>query len=137
MGFYSYATHDRMEYLDRPHVSETADSACEQLSTALAAIDTGDRRQDLEAGDVAIRQLVATMRGLGEKALKDDSPALGWIGDWELVVGARQSLAAKLGTDPSASFVVPQTPDGHPITRRMRGASGRPCNAAIAAATTP
>lgn len=68
------ASVDHAGVLDDPVVLEAADAACTQL---VSALDAGT------PPEVAVRALVAQMRGLGTERLDGDHPAQAWLADWE------------------------------------------------------
>ncbi len=136
-GLVSYANHDRMDLLDLPRVNQAAEAACTRVADALETDSAIGRAERLAAGHAAIDELVSTMSSLGRDELEADRPAIGWIADWRSLRTARQEVADALSAQPEVSLVVPQTPDGYPITRRMTIASGPSCGAAIALAAQP
>jgi hypothetical protein len=135
-GFYAYATHDRIQLLELSEILDPAETACGDLVVTLSR-PSADRAEGILAGNSSIRQLVETVRAVGDDVLADDRPARAWLADWEDLAVARATFAARLAADPAASFEVPQTDDGYPITGRMADAAGPECERAVQLAADP
>lgn len=136
LGFIAYATHDRLELFDTTVVSERSEAACARLAQALTR-PADDTRQQVQAGNRAIDDLIEDVRTLGNTALQDDFPAADWLGDWASLRNARADLARRLATDPAAKIAIPHTEDGFPVTGRMTYAAGPECERAIDLASRP
>lgn len=135
-GFYAFATHDRLELLDLPEVTEAAEAGCGVVTRALER-PTGDRPAKIFAGNAAIEVLIEDVNALGADKLADDLPAADWLADWRTLAEARGEFAARVTADPRASFDLPMIEDGYPITERMTWASGAACERAIMLARSP
>lgn len=135
-GFYTYATHDRVQFLDLPAVADAAEAACGELVAELARPE-GDRAAEIVAGNEAIDELRRAVSAVGEDALDDDFPARSWLDDWKALAVARAAFAERIATEPTATFEIPLTDDGHPITNRMASAAGPDCEQAVALAADP
>lgn len=84
LGFYAYATHDRLELIDRPDVSERVSSACLRLTSEVEHAGADTRLSEPErilSQNRAVTQFVADVRALGEGTLSDDHPSLAYLKD--------------------------------------------------------
>lgn len=138
-GFWAYANHDRVDYVDRPDVTDAAGTACAAATVALldAIADEESHRARIADGNAAIDELVASMEALGDDTLADDRPAVSWLEDRRSLEAARSSYADEVTGRPAATFAVPQTQDGYPITGRMTDASPSECEQTIELAAHP
>ncbi|WP_407341555.1 hypothetical protein [Pengzhenrongella phosphoraccumulans] len=137
VSLWPFAIHDHIDLLDDPAVGNTADRACATLSTALSATEGLSRPERITAGNAAIEELVNAMNALGHCVLAGDEPSAAWIADWRRLQEARSDVAVALPAAPQTQLVMPLTPDGYPITRRMIHASGPSCETAITLAAAP
>ena len=137
VSLWPYASHDHIDLLDDPAVGNTSYRACATLSTALSATERLSRPERITVGNIAIDDLVTTMNALGHDVLAGDQPSAAWIADWRRLQEARSDVAVALPVAPQTQLVVPLTPDGYPITRRMIYASGPSCEPAIKLAAAP
>lgn len=135
-GMWSYMNHDPIDLLDLPETLDTADAACQGVVDALSD-PTASRRDRITAGNAAIDRLVEAMEGLGADTLDDDLPSRAWIEDWTTLAAAREELGAALDAGQDATFVVPQTEDGYPITMRVSDAATTTCATAVTLASSP
>lgn len=107
-GFWAYINHDRVDFIDSDEVVAGAERACTEMRLALAQIPVDappSERQTAE--NDAVLAMVASIRNVGESALRGDEPSLEWLDDWERLVAAR-----------AAGTAVPKN-DGLAITERM------------------
>ena len=107
-GFWAYASHDRMGFIDHPEVVDAAQSTCGEMRRRVdeaGSLASADERRSAE--NAAILDMTDEIRRVGVATLEDDRPALDWLRDWERLVAARK-----------AGEPVPRD-DGEPIPRRM------------------
>jgi hypothetical protein len=135
-GFYLYASHDRIDLLDLPEVSDAAETGCQDVTEALTA-PGGDRAERITQGNGAIERLIDRLTALGVSTLHDDSPSLQWLDDWRAIASARDNALSDLRLGGPGSFTVPMTEDGYPITDRMTWASPPACARAVELAASP
>ncbi len=106
-------------------MSDRVSRGCERLTgeVAQAATSAGQLSPEhIRAQNRAITAFVADVRSLGEETLSKDYPSIAYLADWESLRDACEKYAAALDVGSGGStphFVLPQTPDGYPITRRM------------------
>lgn len=135
-GFYFYATHDRVELIELPEVSEAAETGCQDVAEALTA-PVGDRADVIIHGNAAIERLIDRVTALGDSTLAYDSPAQQWLDDWRAIASARDDTLNDLRLGGPGSFAVPMTQDDYPITDRMIWASPQSCERAVELAASP
>lgn len=135
-GFSAYATHDRIELIDLPEVSEAAETGCHDVTEALTA-PSGDRAERITQGNAAIDRLIERMTALGDDVLSDDSPSHQWLDDGRALASARDDALRNRHLGGPGSFSVPMTEDGYPITDRMVRAGGPACERAVGLAASP
>lgn len=129
-GFAFDTTRDRPDTLDVQPTKDVATQACTRMRLELDALpplpagaSQQERRDRLAVQDRAVRELVDSVRALGEPVLRKDVPADAWLADWTLLADARTAYAAAGAQGP---FVLP-SPDGHPVTQRMNAIGVAPC----------
>lgn len=122
--------------LDDERIWAAAASGCSKVAGALDA-GSASRQEAILAGNEAIGDLINGMEAVGHDRLASDPPALDWIEDWRHLAAERAAFAAALADDPGATFPVPQTDDGHPISGRMADVAPPECGAAVERAAAP
>lgn len=119
-----YVNHDRLELIDRPDVAEVAESACRDLSAAIAATpydrdaSVSQRVAVIRKQDLAITALISEVLELDADIRAADIPIDSWLDDWADLRTARERYADDLGAAGDPGLVVPRS-DGVPITDRM------------------
>jgi len=115
-------TRDRPDTLDVGPVPGAAASACARLRVSLDALPPlapgspqADRLARLAVQDRAVRDLVTSVRAVGEPALLKDVPSEQWLSDWTALADARLAYTAAGATGPFS----PPMQDGRPVTDRM------------------
>ncbi len=115
-------TKDRPDTLDVEPVRGAASTACARLRADLDALpplapgaSQPERLERLAVQNRSVRDLVTSVRAVGESALRKDVPAEQWLSDWTALADARLAYAAAGATGPFA----PPVQDGRPITDRM------------------
>lgn len=110
-GFWLYANHDRLDFIDDPTVADRASAACEELTVQLGRLGAGVRPADRRAAEsAAVAEMVASVRSLGERTIDGDHPTRQWLDDWEALAAAH-----------AAGRAVPVDDLGNPIVDRMNG----------------
>ncbi|MCM0676715.1 hypothetical protein NCC78_18795 [Micromonospora phytophila] len=121
---FSRTRHDRIELIDTPEVAQAAEGACATMRARVVAeavpsgVAAEVKVRSIRGQNAAVTDLVARVRGLGEKRLREDVPTATWLSDWEALVEAREQYARELSTGARPHFLLP-TADGHPLTERM------------------
>jgi hypothetical protein len=109
--------------IDDPEVVSVIERECQQMTASVESlpIHGTPRRQaqTIARQNVAIEDMVADIREVGQDALASDPPTDEWLADWERLVEARAAYADHLLAGSVVPFSIPYDEDGQQISVRM------------------
>jgi hypothetical protein len=117
-------------HLDDPKIQELAFVGCQDVAKAFDDASNGPKASS-KAIDASIEKMLVSLEGLGAKALNKDRPAVDWIEDWRRLVAARNQFLNDRKSGSDEEFVIPQTSDFYPITKRMVDVAPAECGRAV------
>ncbi|MGJ7440522.1 hypothetical protein [Aquipuribacter sp. MA13-6] len=123
-GWWVYANHDRIGWIDDPVVADAAEQACARLHADLDDVPVTDGAPDaqqaaeIQTQNDIVLEMGEDVRSLGERRLSRDIPSQAWLEDWEDLVESRETYADNLLAGGDPELLLP-TVDDVPIIERM------------------
>ena len=127
VGLWRYAHHDRIEVVDQPVVVYTSNAACTLMRQTVhrlappAEASVPQRVKAIRAQNEAVALMLDQIRRVGLDQVNNDLPMPAWLSDWESLVRARESYAARLAKARAGalSLKIPLDDEGQSIVTRM------------------
>ncbi|GAA1731556.1 hypothetical protein [Aeromicrobium alkaliterrae] len=115
------STSDFPSTVDDPEILDAIDSGCATLQQVRSVeVDSLaiDRVARIEAQTAIVRDVLEGWLALDPDLRASDEPFDDWLGDWQLLVDARDAYVVELQRNPNATFDEPEV-DGELLVDRM------------------